>query len=249
MPSKKTATSRISKTRHKASSGKNRSSASSRSGSRASKSVRHLAFFPIVFLVLLLWVLYRNLFAFPVWFDESIGKAIFFGLPVWAYVIIANAKMIPHSFAFSKMRRGLMMGIAVGGIFGFIASLLGIVQHGGAVKPALLFTADAFWWEFFLAMLTSFWETLFFYSFVMLVINQKFAHWDLLKRILLVSAIFTIFHLPNTVLRFDGMAIAYQVFLLSLFSIGQALLFESENNAYALVLSQAIWGMVLLVHF
>lgn len=237
MPSKKRATSRVKKT------AKKRTYKSSR------KSVRHLAFFPIIFLVFLFWILYRNLFVFPVWFDETIGKAIFFALPVWAYVLITNARMIPESFAFSKMKRGLMLGIAVGGIFGFIASLLGIIQHGGRVQPALLFTTDVFWWEFFLAILTSFWETLFFYSFVMLVINQKFVHWSLLKRVLLTSFIFTIFHLSNTILRFDGAAILYQIFLLSLFSIGQALLFESENNAYSLVLSQTLWGMVLLVHF
>ncbi len=239
MPSKKKATSRVKKSSKK------------RKSNRGAKKrpVRHLAFFPIVFLVFIFWILYRNLFVFPVWFDETIGKAIFFALPVWAYVLITNSRMIPESFAFNKMKRGLMMGIAVGGIFGFVASLLGIIQHGGRVQPALLFTAGAFWWEFFLAILTSFWETLFFYSFVMLVINQKFVRWSLLKRVLLTSFIFTIFHLSNTILRFDGAAILYQIFLLSLFSIGQALLFESENNAYSLVISQAFWGMVLLLHF
>ncbi len=209
----------------------------------------HLAFWPLLFLVFLLWILYRQLFNFPVWFDETIGKAIFFALPVWAYVSITNVKEISQTFAFSKLKPGLMLGLAVGGIYGFVASFLAILTKGGQVQPVLLFTSDRFWWEFFLALLTSFWETLFFFSFVMVVINQKLHKSALFTRILIAALIFTLFHLPNAVLRFDGAAILYQFILMFLFGIGQAFLFTSYENAYSLILSQALWGMVLLVHF
>lgn len=212
-------------------------------------SHHHLAFWPLLLLVFLLWVLYRQLFNFPVWFDETIGKAIFFALPVWAYVNITNVKEIPKTFAFSKMKSGLMLGLAVGGIYGFVASFLGLLTNGGKIQTALLFTSNAFWWEFFLAILTSFWETLFFFSFVMVVINQKFKNKELIWRILVTAVIFTLFHLPNAILRFDGPAIVYQFILMFLFGIGQALLFVNYENAYSLILSQALWGMVLLVHF
>lgn len=142
-----------------------------------------------------------------------------------------------------------MLGIAVGGVFGFIASLLSLVQSGGQVQAAMLFVSDQFWWEFLLALLTAFWETMFFYSLVMVVIQDKFRDWSLLKQILLVAGIFLLFHLPNTVLRFGGVAVAYQLILLFFFAVGQGFLFASEKNAYSLVLSHAIWGMVLLIHF
>lgn len=216
---------------------------------RTRRTPSHIAFFPLVFLTLIMWFIYRSLFTFPVWFDESIGKALFFGLPVWLYILISNLKGISDSFALFKIKRGLMLGIAVGGVFGFIASLLSLVQSGGQVQAAMLFVSDQFWWEFLLALLTAFWETMFFYSLVMVVIQDKFRDWSLLKQILLVAGIFLLFHLPNTVLRFGGVAVAYQLILLFFFAVGQGFLFASEKNAYSLVLSHAIWGMVLLIHF
>ena len=38
------------------------------------------AFLPILLLTFLLWLFYRSIFHFPVWFDESLGKLIFFAL-------------------------------------------------------------------------------------------------------------------------------------------------------------------------
>lgn len=206
-------------------------------------------FLPLLILCLLLWFFYRSLFAFPVWFDEIVGKALFFGLPVWLYILATGTSKITATLAAIKVKRGLSLGLAVGGLFGFAASLLAIVQRGGGVQPVMLFAADGFWWEFLLALLTGFWETLFFFSFVMVVTQDTWRKWPLLQQVLLVAAVFMVFHLPNTILRFNGVAVAYQAILLFLFALGQGLLFAREKNAYALMLSHAIWGMVLLVHF
>jgi len=252
MPSKrkKLNTSKRKKSTTKSSRRKSSKTTMSRRSHLRSKSIHHhLAFWPLLLLVFLLWILYRQLFNFPVWFDETLGKAIFFALPVWAYVNITNVKEISNTFAFSKMKPGLLLGLAIGGIYGFVASILGLLTNGGDIQPVLLFTADQFWWEFLLAILTSFWETLFFFSFVMVVINQKFKNKELIWRVLITALIFTFFHLPNAILRFNGAAIFYQFVLMFLFGIGQSLLFYSYENAYSLVLSQTLWGMVLLVHF
>ena len=206
-------------------------------------------FIPLVGMCLLFWFFYRSLFAFPVWFDELVGKALFFGLPVWLYVMVTGTQKITDTLRAGLFKRGLSLGLAVGGTLGFVASLLAIYQRGGGVQPAALFMADGFWWEFFLALLTGFWETLFFFSFVMIVLQDTWKHWSLFKQVVMVAAIFVVFHLPNAILRFNGSAIAYQAILLFLFAIGQGFLFAREKNAYALVLSPAIWGMVLLIHF
>ncbi|MFZ5376559.1 MAG: hypothetical protein ACOZAN_02710 [Patescibacteria group bacterium] len=209
----------------------------------------HFLFLPFVFLVFILWVVYRSLFSFEVWFDELIGKAVFLGMPVWLYMTATSSFQIAESFSLQKIKRGLWMGIAIGGIYGFIAAILGSFQRSGHWANAAFYVSDAFWWEFLLAMLTGFWETLFFYSFVMLIVQEKYRRWPLLNQLLLVMLVFTVFHLPNIVLRFSGVEIAYQIMLLALFSLGQGYLFASEKNGFALVLSHAIWGMVLLVHF
>ncbi len=215
---------------------------------QSSKPDTSVIFFPLLTLTLIMWVLYRSLFTFPVWFDETVGKAVFFGLPVWLYITASRDKKIIDSFASYKMQHGLLLGLALGGVFGFVGSLLALAQKGGGVEAVWLFSSMVFWREFLLALLTAFWETLLFYSFVMTVIEHKFASWTMLQQVLITSLIFVLFHIPNTMLRFGPAAVLPQLTLLFLFAIGQAYLFTSSKNAYALVLSHAIWGMVLLIH-
>ncbi len=208
----------------------------------------HLVFFPLLTLILILWFLYRSLFAFPVWFDETVGKALFFGIPVWVYIAVTGFGSITDSFASYKLREGLLLGIAVGGMYGFLMSILSLAQRGAVVEAVLLFDSPVFWKEFVLALLTSYWETLLFFGFVMTVLMDKYRKWSFVKLSLVTAIIFVIFHIPNALLRFSGVYVLSQIFVLSLFAFGQALLFYERRNGYALVLSQAIWGMVLLVH-
>lgn len=209
----------------------------------------HLAFLPLVSLVLILWIVYRSIFKFSVLFDETIGKALFFGIPVWAYLNISNTKEILDSFSFEKLRRGLLLGLAVGGVFGFSITIINFMKRGGNVIPSPYYMSDRFWLEFFLSIFTAFWETLFFYSFIMIVIKKKFSKIPLFLQILLTAFIFLVFHIPNTIIRAtDPNTISFQAMLLFLFALGQAYLFATEKNSFALILSHSIWGMALLIH-
>ncbi len=213
-----------------------------------SQKADHLSFWPLVILALIIWYLYRSIFRFPVWFDETIGKAIFFGLPVWLYVQMSRTRQIASSMAPEKVNSGLLLGIAIGGLYGFAGSLMGALNAGGRVQLAPLFMSPQFWWEFWLALMTAFWETLFFFSFVMTVIMEKGKKWPLIWQVLATAAIFLVFHLPNSLLRFSGPALTTQVVLMLVFGLGQALLFARWKNFYTLVISHAVWGMALLVH-
>jgi hypothetical protein len=217
--------------------------------SRPDNNKIHLGFFPFLTLVLVSWVLYRSFFEFPVWFDETVGKAVFFGLPVWLYVTMSGSTSIPDSFSGYKLKNGLLLGIAVGGVLGFVTSLIALLQRGGVVEAVWLFSSEIFWKEFTLALLTGFWETLIFFSLVQTVIQEKFYKWTVLQQVFLTATIFTVFHLPNILLRFEPYQIIGQILLMLLFSLGQGYLFAARRNAFALVLSHAIWGMVLLIHF
>ncbi|MCB9813366.1 MAG: CPBP family intramembrane metalloprotease [Pseudomonadales bacterium] len=208
----------------------------------------NVVFFPLLILVFIFWVLYRMLFNFPVWFDETLGKAVFFGLPVWLYISITQTESITDTFAARKMKSGLLLGITVGGVLGFVFSILTIIQNEATVEAVSLFDSNIFWYEFALALFTAFWETLLFFSFVMTVIQEKFKTWSMTSQVLLVSIIFLLFHIPNILLRYDASLVLPQIFILFLFAIGQGFLFYTRRNSFALVLSHAIWGMVLLVH-
>jgi hypothetical protein len=215
----------------------------------AISSSKHEAFLPILVLTFLMWFFYRSVFHFPVWFDETVGKLVFFALPVLLYVSISGNKEIFETLSFKKIKPGLLLGLAIGGIFGFSGALLGALNRGGSVALVPYYFADWFWKEMFLAIMTGFWETLFFYSFVMIIIDSKFSHFSLLKRVILVALIFLIFHLPNIFARFSLSEVILQIMLIFAFACGQALIFYKRRNAYLLILVQAIWGMVLLIHF
>jgi CAAX prenyl protease-like protein len=207
-------------------------------------------FMVLLFLSLILWFLYRGIFNFSVVFDETIGKAIFFGLPIWIYISATGDKKISESIVANKMAPGLLRGLAYGGLFGFVAILLANLTQGSSLVAAPLFMTDEFWWKFFLALLTAFWESLFFYSFIQTTIGEQFkkslSNW---QQVLIVSLIFLLFHMSNVVLRFSDGAIAMQIILLYLFGLGQAIIFAKEKNVYTLILTHALWGMVLLIHF
>lgn len=211
--------------------------------------INHKVLWPFIILVGVLWFIYRAVFNFGVFFDESIGKAIFFGFPVWLYISISNFTDIPESLSFKKMHKGMLLGIAYGGIYGFAAAITSYALNKSGVQSAELFMSSAFWWEFFLALLTAFWETLFFFSFIMLSLEDKMKKWGLTKLVLVTALIFALFHTPNAILRFDLSMVLFQVILMFIFGLGQALLFAKEKNAYALMISHAIWGMVLLIHW
>jgi hypothetical protein len=210
----------------------------------------HVVFYPLLCLTLILWILYRSLFTFPVWFDEIIGKALFFGLPVWLYITVAGSKKITETLSMRKLQPGVLLGLAMGGIFGFITTLLALLAKDSQIEAVALFNSSRFWGEFILALFTAFWETLLFFSFALTVIQEKYENWSESSQALLTAGIFLIFHIPNIIIRFHGSVetMVLQALLLFLFALGQSFVFIGRRNTYALILSHAIWGMVLLVH-
>ena len=209
----------------------------------------HRFFWPLLAVVFIIWSLYRYLFNWPIIVDELVIKAIVFALPVLVYVKLSHYSAIMDSFAPHLMKRGLLVGLAVAGIFGFAATILAFITQSAVPQPLALFSAEYFTWELLLALITSFFETLFFFSFVMLVVQDLYPRWSLLKQLLLVATIFVVFHLPNLLLNFTGMDVLYQFLLLFALALGEGLWFSQRRNAYSLVMIQAIWGLVLLLHF
>ncbi|HNV44975.1 MAG TPA: hypothetical protein PKG78_00820 [Candidatus Woesebacteria bacterium] len=221
----------------------------SKTKKRQSPQQRHQLFWPLLVLIFVFWFLYRILFSFSVFFDELVGKAIFFAFPVLIYLTLTGFSATMETLSFAKLKRGLLIGLMLGGVLGFVAVITKALLNSGHIEPLAFYAAENFWWEMFLAMLTSFFETLFFFSFVMLVIEDRYPKWSLFKKVLVVAFIFLIFHLPNLFLRFSLETIYLHTALLFAFALGQSLLFYAQRNAYTLLMTQAIWGMVLLIHF
>lgn len=209
----------------------------------------HPVFWPLVIASFILWFAYRAIFRLPVVFDETIGKAIFFGIPVWIYLVTANAKDMFDSISTEKLAKGMLLGLALGGVFGFAGAVASALISANRVYTAPLFELPAFWWEFFLAAMTAFWESLFFFTFIMTGVMTAGKKWPLAVQVAVSALIFTVFHLPNAVLRFQAPNLVIsQAALLFVFAVGQSLLFARWRNFYAVMVSHALWGMVLLAH-
>lgn len=215
---------------------------------------QHRYFLHLVVILFFIWSLYRILFVgIPVVIDETIAKIIFFALPAALYIVLTQAPLLYDELHSRKLFPGIFLGLAFGGLFGFVGTFA-TLSSKSHVLIAPLFISPIFWWQFFLALLTGFWESVFFFGWIFATIEQAFPRWSLLKISMVNTCIFVLFHIPNMLIQFNvhwGVSFPYffisQVFLLSSFAVGQGLLFYRYRNIYLITMTHAIWGMVLLV--
>ena len=199
--------------------------------------------------ILFVWIGYRSFFsALPTWFDEGVAKAIVFGLPVVWFA--SRSRFIASEIGLSQNQflPGLFLGIAVGGIYGF-AGLIMQAALGTELVPGSLFATNGFWWLAFLALLTAWWESLFFFGLPVQYV-RSIAPWfseSLLGA--MVVGFFILFHIPlRLILTGWQPQFLIQIGLLCLFAIGQYLFYLRSKNMYALVASHLFWGLVLQVY-
>lgn len=203
-------------------------------------------FWMLVGLSLAALVSYRLFFSLSVWFDEIIAKAVIFGAPFLIYVLLVRRSVSAFGLDPRRFWLGAYLGLALGGAFGFIAMLASAVKTGGQVLIPNLFFASDFWWTFFLALATAWWESLFFYGFVLnVLLAGKWGEW---KAAFMATAVFIIFHAPILILRGSLTGAVVPLLLLTLFAFGQAVLYLRFRSLIAMVVSHAFWGMALLVY-
>lgn len=198
--------------------------------------------------LLLVWGAYRWFVRAPVWFDEGIAKAIVFGIPT--FWLAARSRFIAQNIGLdtSKILPGLYLGTAVGGLYGF-AALFGLGIMSREVISGSFFLSGTFWYMAGLAMLTAWWESLFFFGLPVQFL-RSIASWISDWWIgVFVAIFFLLFHAPlRFVLTGGSDAFLSQMGILTLFVIGQFILYTRTRNLYALVLSHFFWGLVLEVY-
>ncbi len=190
-------------------------------------------------------VLYRLSIHAPVWFDEIFAKALIFGAPLWFYARVSKQ---PHSFFGLECKRfwvGAFNGLALGGLFGFVATLASSYRKATVFIPGL-FQSNAFWWEFSLAFATAWWESLFFYGFILPILTKKVK--NEMNALGYTTVLFLLFHFPNLILKVGLAASLQPMLLLAVFAFGQGILFLRTRSIATVVISHAFWGMALLVY-
>lgn len=215
---------------------------------------QHAHFLHVLIVIFLIWSLYRLLFKdIPVFFEEGVLKLIFFALPVWLYMLLTGAPLLYDELAKKQLMPGIFLGLAFGGIFGFVGTMA-TLSGKNHVLLAPMFISTAFWWQFFLAILTGFWESIFFFGWIYSSSEQAFPKWSIVKITIFNALVFILFHIPNTLARYNNTwSISFpafffsQLFLLAAFAIGQGFLYYRYRNIYLLTMTHAIWGMVLFL--
>jgi hypothetical protein len=206
------------------------------------------SFFFLEMSLLVVWIAYRALVQMPVWFDEGVAKALVFGLPVFWFA--ARSKFVANELGLDprRMLPGLYLGLAVGGLYGFMG-ILTEVFSGRQVAAANLFASSGFWWLAFLALLTAWWESLFFYGLPIQYIRSV-APW--FSEILIAAftvVLFLLFHAPLRLLTAGySPFFLVQMGVLLLFAVGQYILYSRTKNMYSLVLSHLLWGLVIEIY-
>lgn len=176
------------------------------------------------------------------------SKVLIFGIPVVWFA--SQSRFVANELGLNQEQflPGLFLGIAVGGLYGF-AGLIIQVAAGQEVVEGALFASGTFWWLAFLALLTSWWESLFFFGLPVQYV-RSIAPWfsETLLGVLVVG-LFLLFHAPlRLIVTGVSPQFLIQMGLLAMFVIGQYIFYIRTKNMYALVLSHLLWGLVIEIY-
>lgn len=216
---------------------------------RYSEAFRSLySFFFLEMSLLGIWIAYRALVQMPVWFDEGVAKAMVFGVPVFWFA--ARSRFIANELGLDprKMLPGLYIGIAVGGLYGFMGVLTEVFS-GRQVVAANLFATSEFWWLAFLALLTAWWESLFFFGLPVQYVRSVAPWFSETLTAAFTVVLFMLFHAPlRLIVAGYSPFFLVQMGVLLLFAVGQYILYVRTKNMYSLVMSHLFWGLVIEIY-
>ncbi|HAV15076.1 MAG TPA: hypothetical protein DCX25_01990 [Candidatus Pacebacteria bacterium] len=197
--------------------------------------------------IFVVWALYRILFHFPEWVDEGIAKALVFGIPVWLYCRSHRRGEDRLGLSNKHFWPGMFLGLLIGGLYQFLAITV-LITKGGVVASNSVLNSPMFGYIFFLALLTAWWETLFFFGYVLNVFYDAVGKREI-PAVFAALCIFLLFHAPLRFIESGFSLIAWQhLALLGVFAVGQAILYFRSKSVYAVTISHAMWGLMLLVY-
>lgn len=206
------------------------------------------SFFFMEMSLLIVWMAYRSFTQFPVVFDEGIAKAIVFGVPVFWLAAQSPFMACEMGLDPRRMLPGLYLGVAIGGLYGFTAALTQVLA-GRLVTSASLYLTGEFWWLAFLAFLTAWWESLFFFGLPVQFLRSTAAWISDSMMGFFVVVLFLLFHAPLRILvTGPNPGFIVQMSILTLFAMGQFLIYTRTKNMYVIVLSHLFWGLTIEIY-
>ena len=198
-------------------------------------------------LTFLIWLIYRLFFRFPEWFDEAVVKAVVFGVPAWIYAKELKNSSSKLGLTQKSFWRGMFAGLLLGGFYQFVV-ILGLRLRGDSGMQQLLLSSPVFWKVFFIAVLTAWWESLFFFGYVLNRLLERTKNVEMLA-VGLAIIVFLVFHAPLRIMLVgSSQELVGQLIILGIFAAGQAILFLRTRSLYAVTISHALWGLVFMIY-
>lgn len=196
--------------------------------------------------VLLTWGLYRLLFRFPVWFEESVLKALVFGMPVlWLALRRDGWKFTHLGFTGERLFSSVYLGLGLGVFLGFLGQIGNIIRHGGIELSSFGLTSESLGGFLLLALVTAFWEELLFVGYILQRLEAVIA--DEWLRSSLVAGLFAFLHVPSLLFVQKVTFAQGVVYLVLLFTVGlgNSILMLRTRNLAAPILTHALWGVTV----
>lgn len=197
----------------------------------------------VYLLVFSVWVFYRLFFHLPLWFEELFLKGIVFGGPVFLVTLAERRRFEALGLTLTGLFPATYLGILLGMALTTVGLVANVVRHGGEVifSPYGL-TSGTIGWFLILALVTAFWEELFFCGWLLSRLMRRFGSEWVSVGVMAVG--FGFIHLPALVLSGLGWTeVGLSLWLLLTLGFANGVLMLRVRNLAAPILAHALWGV------
>lgn len=197
--------------------------------------------------VLIIWGMYRFLFRLPVWFEELVLKGLVFGLPVlWVVFRWEGWRWQDLGIRLKGLLPSVVFGLGLGMSLGIVGNL-GYFWRMGEMITGWSITAPQLGTFLVLALVTAFWEGLFFAGYVLKKLQVVLV--DEWLRAWVVAGMFTLVHVPALLFVHSFQMSQVLVYGLLIMSVGLAnmILMLRTGNLAAPILAQTLWGTTVFL--
>jgi hypothetical protein len=202
-----------------------------------------IAVYAVVFLV---WGIYRWLSPFSLWFEELVLKGLVFGLPaVWMGIRRHGWSLVSMGLTSQRLFKSVYLGLGLGLSLGLVGELGNYFRYGQIQFSDYGLTSEMVGGFLLLALVTAFWEGLFFYGYALQMINTVSSE---LVSITTIGFLYMLIHIPGQLhQQLTGGEMIKALILLLTLGIANSILMLRMKNLAAPILTQVVWGVTIFL--
>lgn len=197
--------------------------------------------------VWLIWGGYRLFSPLPVVMEEILLKGLVFGGVVYVAGVRRHGLSLRDlGLRVDNLFQSVYLGLGLGMVLAIVGQMANVLRHGGMMLNDQGLTSDMVGGFLLLALVTAFWEGLFFYGFLLqrlvLVTSE-------ITAVSIIGLMYTLLHVP-VLLMTDGLGggeVLKALLLLLTLGISNSILMLRMRNLAAPILSQVVWGVTLFL--